>query len=441
MPNGFYCMKYFLYIYGCQMNQSDAERIATVLNSCGYQETKDRDQADLVIFVTCSVRQSAEDRVWGIIRNLNLLKARGKKFKVVLSGCMALRKQVVKKMKGVDIFLDIKDLNKLPQLLGVKPGKEEIESYLSVKPKYESKFTAYVPIMTGCNNFCSYCIVPYVRGRETSRPAQEVIKEVKDLIKSGYKEIILLGQNVNSYSPKPKAQGSELRAKSLGQIADFPDLLKYLAKLPGNFWLSFLTSHPKDLSDKLIKVIENNKKICPYINLPVQAGDDQVLRKMNRKYTIKQYKNLVKKIRKNIPGVAISTDIIVGFPGETKKQFLNSIKLFKDVKYDMAYLNQYSPREGTASAKMKDTVSHAEKERRDKELDKVLNKTALAINKKLVGKVLDVLVERKGKTDLWLGKTRTFKVIKIHSNKNLLGKFVKVRILKAKSFGLEGELV
>ena len=435
-----YFMKYFFYIYGCQMNRSDAERIASVLNSLGYQETKVRDEADLVIFVTCSVRQSAEDRVWGIIRNLNRLKSQGKKFKIILNGCMALRKEVVRKMKGVDIFLDIKDLKKLSQLLGVKAGQEEIESYFSVKPKYESKFTAYVPIMTGCNNFCSYCIVPYVRGREMSRPAVEVIREVKDLIKNGYKEVILLGQNVNSYKPA-SADGSTKLTMTASAVKDFPDLLAYIAKLPGNFWLSFLTSHPKDLSGKLIKVVAKNKKICPYINLPVQAGDDAILKKMNRKYTISQYKNLVKKIRKSIPGVAISTDIIVGFPGETEKQFLNSVKLFKDIKYDMAYLNQYSSREGTASAKMKDTISHAEKERRGKELDKVLNHTALAINKKLIGRVLDILVERKGRGDLWLGKTRTFKVVKFKSTKNLLGKFVKIKIIKAKSFGLEGELV
>jgi len=426
------------------MNRSDAERIASVLNSLGYQEAKSRDNADLVIFVTCSVRQSAEDRVWGIIRNLNRLKAKGRKFKIILSGCMALRKEVTRKMKGVDIFLDIKDLKMLPQLLDNKSVQPDIDSYFNIKPKYQSKFTAYVPIMTGCNNFCSYCIVPYVRGREMSRPAQEVIKEVKDLIKQGYKEIILLGQNVNSYSPKAEVPPSlKLRRASRSpklKIKDFPDLLEYIAQLPGDFWLSFLTSYPKDLSDKLIKVVAENKKICPYINLPVQAGDDEILKKMNRKYTISQYMKLVKKIRKNIPGVAISTDIIVGFPGETKKQFLNSVKLFKDVKYDMAYLNQYSPREGTASAKIKDNVSHAEKEKRDKELDKVLNQTALAINKKLIGKVLDVLVERKGKGDHWLGKTSTFKVVKFKSDKNLFGKFVKIKITKAKSFGLEGKL-
>ncbi|MCX6744410.1 MAG: MiaB/RimO family radical SAM methylthiotransferase, partial [Candidatus Parcubacteria bacterium] len=261
-------MKYFFYIYGCQMNSSDAERIESVLDSIGYKRTKLRDEADLVIFVTCSVRQSAEDRVWGIVHNLNRLKIKGKKFKIILTGCMALRKEIVKKMPGVDIFLDIKDLNKLPQLLGTKVGQEDIESYLSVKPKYESKFTAYVPIMTGCNNFCSYCIVPYVRGREMSRPAEDVIKEVKELIRRGYKEIILLGQNVNSYCPK-----SEVRSPKL-EIKDFPDLLEFIAKLPGDFWLSFLTSHPKDLSDKLIKVIAKNNKICPYINLPIQSGDD-----------------------------------------------------------------------------------------------------------------------------------------------------------------------
>ena len=288
--------------------------------------------------------------------------------------------------------------------------------------------------MTGCNNFCSYCIVPYVRGREMSRPPQEVIKEVKDLIRKGYKEIILLGQNVNSYNP----QLNDLTTKQ--PLKDFPDLLEYIAKLPGNFWLSFLTSHPKDLSDKLIKVIAENINICPYINLPVQSGDNEILKKMNRKYTIKQYVELVKKIRKNIPGVAISTDIIVGFPGETKKQFANSVKLFKDIKYDMAYLNQYSPRQGTASAKLAETVLHSEKEKRERELDKVLNQTALAINKKLICRTLDVLVERKGKGDLWLGKTRTFKVVKFNSDKKLLGKFVKIKITKAKSFGLEGKI-
>ncbi len=285
--------------------------------------------------------------------------------------------------------------------------------------------------------------MPYVRGREESRPAEEIIAEVNDLISQGYKEIILLGQNVNSYRPELKTQNSKFKTATQNlklRINDFPDLLEYLANLPGNYWLSFITSHPKDLSDKLIGVIAGNKKICEYISLPVQSGDDEILKKMNRHYTVMQYKNLVKKIREQIPGVAISTDVIVGFPGETRKQFINTVKLFQDVKFDMAYLNQYSPREGTASAKFKDDVPKAEKKQREKELNEVLSKTALEINQKLIGKALDVLVYQKGKDNIWLGKTSTFKVVKFKSKENLLGKFVKVKITKAKAFGLDAEL-
>jgi tRNA-2-methylthio-N6-dimethylallyladenosine synthase len=272
-----------------------------------------------------------------------------------------------------------------------------------------------------------------VRGKEESRPPQDIIDEVRNLLSCGYKEIILLGQNVNSYKPPSLDSNIDFL------INDSADLLECLADLLGDFWLSFITSHPKDLSDKLIKVMAKNRKICEYMSLPVQSGDNEILQQMNRKYTVSQYKKLVKKIRKQIPGVAISTDVIVGFPGESRKQFLNTVKLFEDVKFDMAYINQYSPREGTASAKLKDDVPKAEKKQRDKELNDVLAQTALEINKKLIGKVLDVLVYQKGKHDLWLGKTRTFKVVKFKSKDNLLGKFVKVKITKAESFGLHGE--
>ncbi len=418
------------------MNYSDAERFASKLESMGYKKASSDKLADLIVLITCSVRKSAEDRVYGAINNYKKKKLYPKLKKVILSGCMALRPEVMKKTDKADIFMDIKDLNRLPELLNTKieQGKKEIESYFSLKPKYESKFTAYVPIMTGCNNFCSYCIVPYVRGREESRSPQEIIAEVKSLIKKGYKEIILLGQNVNSYNPKSTAQSSN-------PINDFADLLAAIANLPGNFWLSFLTSHPKDLSDKLIETIARNKKITEYLSLPVQAGDNEILKKMNRKYTVAQYKELVGKVRKTIPGIAISTDVIIGFPGETKNQFLNTVKLFKEVKFDMAYLNKYSPREGTEAAKLKDNVSKAEKKKREEQLNKILSQTALEINKKLVGKTLDVLVDKKGKGGVWLGKTRTFKVVKFKSNMNLLGEFVKIKINKAGSFGLDGILV
>ncbi|MCX6745763.1 MAG: tRNA (N6-isopentenyl adenosine(37)-C2)-methylthiotransferase MiaB [Candidatus Parcubacteria bacterium] len=433
-------MKYYIKIFGCQMNYSDAERAAAKLEELGYKQALDDKDADLILLVTCSVRKSAEDRVYGAINNYHKKKLYPKLKTIILSGCMANRPEVVKKADKADIFLDIKDLNKLPEFLKKESKAGYVETYFSVKPRYQSSFTAYVPIMTGCNNFCSYCIVPYVRGREESRSSEEIIAEVKDLIAQGFKEIILLGQNVNSYKPATAAA-----------IKDFPDLLEYLAKLPGNFWLSFITSHPKDLSDKLIKVIARNKsagggsafggKICEYISLPVQSGDNEILKKMNRKYTISQYKKLVKKIRKQIPGVAISTDVIVGFPGETEKRFLNTVKLFQKVKFDMAYINQYSPREGTASAKLKDDVPKIEKKKRDKELNDVLIQTALEINKKLIGQVLDALVYQKSKGDIWLGKTRTFKVVKFKSKKNLLGKFVKVKINKAESFGLIGKSI
>jgi len=272
------------------MNYSDAERFAAKLEEIGYQKTAFEKQTDLIVLITCSVRKSAEDRVYGALNNYHKKKIYPRLKTIILSGCMALRPDVVKKSDKADIFMDIKDLEALPNLLKLKSKPEAKENYFSVKPKYNQKFTAYVPIMTGCNNFCSYCVVPYVRGREMSRPSGDVINEVKELLKKGCKEIILLGQNVNSYNPQPA-----------DEVKDFPDLLEFIAKLPGNFWLSFLTSHPKDLSGKLIKVIAENKKICPYINLPVQAGDDLVLKKMNRKYTVKQYKDLVKKIRKNIP--------------------------------------------------------------------------------------------------------------------------------------------
>jgi len=424
------------------MNYSDAERAAAKLEELGYRQASNDKDADLILLVTCSVRKSAEDRVYGAINNCHKKRLYPKLKTIILSGCMALRPEVVKKADKADIFLDIKDLNKLPQLLQKKSLQGEFETYFSLKPKYQSSFTAYVPIMTGCNNFCSYCIVPYVRGREESRSPQDIIDEVRNLLAKGYKEIILLGQNVNSYKPASADGSTKLTmTASAAKIKDFPDLLEYLAKLPGNFWLSFITSHPKDLSDKLIKVIAQNKKICEYISLPVQSGDNEILRKMNRKYTVTQYNNLVKKIRKNIPGVAISTDVIVGFPGESRKQFLNTVKLFQEVKFDMAYINQYSPREGTASAKLKDDVSKAEKKKRDKELNQVLAKTALEINEKLVGKIFDVLVYKKGKGDLWLGKTRTYKVVKFKSKKNLLGQFVKIKIIKAESFGLDAKLI
>lgn len=325
-------MKYFIITFGCQMNKSDSEKIASILENKGYGPALDINKADLVVVNMCSVRQSAVDRVRGLLPKL-------KNKKSVLTGCI-LKKDRRKFEQLFDEVVSIENLTK------------------KVKQKHDEKFSAVIPIMTGCNNFCSYCVVPYTRGREKSRPAKEIICEVKNLIKRGYKEIWLLGQNVNSYSDIP-----------------FPELLRKINNIPGGFWIRFTSSHPKDFSNDLINAITECKKVAKYLNLPVQSGDDEILKKMGRPYTVKQYKDLVKKIRKKIPDINLSTDVIVGFPGETKKQFENTAKLFREIKFSLAYINKYSPRSGTMAEKLKNTVSPKEKKRREKVLEKIIEET------------------------------------------------------------------
>ena len=412
------------------MNISDAERVSAVLESMGYKKASNISEADLVVVTMCSIRQSAVDRVHGLIEKFKEIRKSKPKFKAVLTGCI-LKKDKKKFVSGFDFIVDIRDIKKLSRLLSnrgssaAKPSGPEKSSYLNVAPKYSSKFSANVPIMTGCNNFCAYCVVPYVREREVSRPAKEIVSEIKKLIKGGYKEIWLLGQNVNSY-----------RDKNIG----FPKLLELVNDIPGNFWIRFTSSHPKDFNQQTIKAMAIGGKITPYLNLPIQSGDDKVLKSMNRHYTVKDYKNKIKKLREKIPGIGLSTDIIVGFPGETKKQFENTAKLFRDIKYDMAYINKYSSRAGTAAAKLKDDVSIVEKKRREKVLTEILKETALKTNKKDVGKETVVLVnENRG--DNYFGKNEHYKTVKVNSSKNLIGQLVKVKITEAKPFILIGEII
>lgn len=335
------------------MNKSDSERITGFLEKKGYKSASDIEEADLIVINACSVRQTAIDRIFGLLNNIKKLKKKNPKLKIIITGCVL--KSDKRKFEeflalhrtcsgaGFDEVLTIKEF------LG--------NNYLSILCS-----SIFVPIMTGCDNFCSYCVVPYARGREISRPMEEVTKEVKNLIKKGYKEIILLGQNVNSYK------------------YGFAKLLKKLNTLPGKFKIYFLTNHPKDVSDELINTIAKSKKVAKEIHLPVQSGDDEILRKMNRGYTVKQYKNLVKKIHRKIPNVKISTDVIVGFPNETKKQFENTVKLFKQIKFDKAYINKYSLRADTAAANLKDNVSWQEKKRRWKILNDIIsNKPKLIV--------------------------------------------------------------
>lgn len=456
-------MNYFIKTFGCAMNYSDSERIATFLESKGFELSEKIDDASLVIINTCGVRKAAEDRVYSLTHNI--LK-NGKNTKIVMTGCIVHRKDVQRRMKDkVDLFFSISNFSKFEnwiiensfEIRNSKfeiqtqkdhvPNKEHID-YLSIKPKLTNNYHAFVPIMSGCNNFCAYCVVPYARGREVSRPADEIAAEVKDLVSRGYKMITLLGQNVNSYKSQVyKVYKVRNVCKEKTEEINFATLLKKLNAIPGNFWITFVSSHPKDMGDEAIEVITRSKKVCECVHLPIQAGNDEVLQRMNRKYTAKHYLGLVRKFKaafkKNKPGMlyALTSDIIIGFPGETRTQFQDSATIMEKAKYDMVYFGQFSPRPGTAAWNMKDNVSKKEKVRRENVLNEILKKTTFANNKKYIGKTFPVIIENYSKSS-YFGKTRTMKNVKIISaKKNLIGKIVEVKITKANIWNLEGELI
>ena len=335
-------MNYYIITYGCQMNKADSERIATILESKRYKEASNINEANLIVVNMCSVRQSAVDRVYGKIKNFAKLKAQNPKLKTILTGCI-LKKDRPKFAKGFDQILRFKDL-------------------LKYQPKYQDKSVAFIPISNGCNNACSYCVVPFVRGPLICRNHKEIIKETKNTIKQGFKEIWLLGQNVNDYQSPTDSS------------TNFAKLLNMLNEIPGNFKILFTSPHPKNFSEELIDILAKCGKFGKYLNLPVQSGNDEILKKMNRNYTVKEYKKLVKKIREKIPEIRLSTDVIVGFPGETKKQFQNTAKLLKEIKFNWAYVAKYSPRSGTAAFQMKDDVPLKEKKRRWKTLNDIILK-------------------------------------------------------------------
>ncbi|MCD6500810.1 tRNA (N6-isopentenyl adenosine(37)-C2)-methylthiotransferase MiaB [bacterium] len=452
-------MKYFIITYGCQMNKSDSERIAAVLEKIGYKNASKIDEADLIVVNMCSVRQSAVDRVYGLQPMFKTLKTKNYKLQTILTGCI-LKKDRKKFIEYFDYILNIKNLTRWSKVLAtpnslnqstIVSDLSQSGNYLKIKPEYSSFPIGYVPISTGCNNFCSYCVVPYTRGPEICRPVKDIISEVRDLVKKGYKEIWLLGQNVNSYNSQISINvNSRISANKIREDSrdiNFPKLLKIINNIPGDFWIRFTSSHPKDFSDELIEAMSRCKKITPYLNLPVQSGDNEILKKMNRNYTVEYYKNLVKKIRQTFAkirgksvSISISTDIIVGFPGETKKQFKNTVRLFKEIKFDMAYIAQYSPRPGTAAFKMKDDVTKEKKREREKILTEVLKKTALAKNKKLIGKTITILPSEY-KNGFLIGKSFHYKTVKWVGSKDLIGKFVRVKITDAQPWGLKGKLL
>lgn len=426
--------KFYLMVFGCQMNISDAERLSQVLQKIGYQETKNEEEADLIGVVACAVRQKAVDRIHGQVRNWQLVKEK-RPLITLLSGCVIERDRKMLKDK-FDLFIDIKKLETLPEQIQALAPEEKLAlpNFFDIEPSYYSPYRAYVPIMTGCNKFCTYCAVPYTRGKEVSRPSQSIIEEITHLLARGYKEIVLLGQNVNSYGlDKPE----EIK---------FPELLNKIDNLGTNFWLKFLTSHPYDMSDELIEVMAKAKNVSDYLHLPVQSGSDTMLKRMNRHYSIDSYKKLIAKVKKALPHTAISSDIIVGFCGETEEEFQATADLLENLKYNMSYLSQYSQRAGTAAAKLhKDDVPKAVKKERWEILNKILTKNSLDFNKTLVGQTRDVLIDAVEKYDDGyknIGKLSNFVTCKIMSSEPLaIGEFSKVKISAAKAWGVQAEVV
>jgi len=409
------------------MNKADSERLGAYLESLGFQLADQPQKADLIALVTCGVRQSAEDRIYGLVPRF---KKKNPQVKIILTGCLSDRPDVRERLgKKVDVYFNIADLPHLATKLGLKAEVGSNQGYLNLDAKYQSTYSAYVPIGNGCNNFCSYCVVPYARGREIYRPHQEILAEVKRLLAKGYKEIILIAQNVNSYQSAIVGSNS---------IIDFADLLKMIDSLEGDFWIRFSTSHPKDLSLKLIKTVARGQKICQHFHVALQSGDNEILKAMNRKYTVEHFLSVVENIRSLTPIASITTDIIVGFPGEGAKQFANTKKLMKKIGFAMAYIAQYSPRPLTVANKLIDNVKMPEKRRREIEINNLLKTGALKFNRQFVGQTIKVLVSDI-KRGLAIGKNQQFVTIKFpSSNKNLIGQFVEVKIIEAQDFGLNG---
>ncbi len=431
--------KYFLRTYGCQMNVHDSEQIRFYLEALGYLKTDVLEDADIVVLNTCAIRENAKDKVFGYLGRCKHLKSTNKDLIIVLTGCLMQLpsevEEIEKNHKYIDIVIGTHNLNELPDLIMNKAG-QNIEVYSNsdevpenVGYSRDSKISAWINIQYGCDKFCTYCIVPFTRGRERSRKMENILKEVEELKDKGYLEITLLGQNVNAYG------------KDLNLGYDFADLLENIAKI-GIPRVRFVTSHPWNFTDRMIDVIAKYENIMPYIHLPIQSGSDNILKKMNRRYTIDEYKKLFDTIKARVPNVSITTDIIVGFPNETDEDFKATLDIVDYCKYDSAYTFIFSPREGTYAATLEDHVSMDEKNKRLQTLNKKVNAYAMEANKKLVGKVVDVLIIDKSEKgeDKVCGYTDTMKLVNVIGSDDLIGKIVPVKILDAKSFSLDGEV-
>ena len=436
--------KYIVVTYGCQMNEHDSEKLASMLVRMGYEETTEVNQADFIIYNTCAVRENAELKVYGNLGHLKSLKEKNKGLVIGVCGCMMQQphvvKEIKKKYKHVNLVFGTHNLYKFPELFSEALESDqilvdvwdvdgEVVEGLTSNRKYELK--AFVNIMYGCNNFCTYCIVPYTRGRERSREPKDIINEVIDLANNGTKEITLLGQNVNSY-------GSTLDSEFT-----FANLLRELNKVNGIERIRFMTSHPKDLSDEVILAMKECEKVCEYLHLPVQAGSSRVLDKMNRKYTKEDYLKLVAKVKEQIPDIAMTTDLMVGFPEETEEDFLDTLDIVEKVRYDAAFTFIYSVRQGTPAAEMENQISQETKHERFDRLLALVNRIGSEINQSYKDKVVQVLVEGESKNDSTklMGRTRQNKLINFEGDKSLIGKLVNIKITQPKAFSLNGIVV
>lgn len=433
----------YVHSFGCQQNAADTEHIKGLLASIGFGFTDSAQQADLVLFNTCAVRESAEDRVLGNVGALKNIKRARPDMMIILCGCMMQQSAVADKIKHsfpyVDIVFGTGALHRLPAFIADRiedkkrvfcdeSAKNVVEGVPAVR---DDSVKAWLPVMQGCDNFCAYCIVPYVRGRETSREPQKVISEAKALIESGYKEITLLGQNVNSYG------------KGLAQQCSFSELLRRIDAIDGEYRIRFMTSHPKDCTHELIDTIAESRHICRHIHLPVQSGNDRVLKVMNRHYDTAHYRELIAYAKKRIPGVTFSSDIIVGFPGETREEFLDTLSLIKEVQYNALFTFIYSRRAGTPAAKMPDVVTDEEKSAWFRELLKVQQDICENQNREMIGSTIRVLIDSAGKSgDGFLaGRTEGNVIVEMKGDKALIGSFADVKVTGAMNWAVTGEIV
>jgi len=421
------------------MNIADAERMEGQLQSAGYVRTEETERADVIIINTCCVRESAEDKVYGKIGEIKKIKERNPRLVFGIAGCMAQKEgdNLMRRAPHIDFVLGTGKVQELTRIIAeIRAERAPVVDTVIGNAIAENlpiarggKFSAWVPIMYGCNNFCTFCIVPYVRGRERSRAPEDVVAEVRRAVAEGYTEVTLLGQNVNSYGKDHKA-------------ADFADLLQMVDEVEGIRRVRFMTSHPKDISDKLIDTIRDGRHLCEHIHLPVQYGSNRILKAMNRVYTVESYRERVRRVREALPDASLTTDLIVGFPGETDEDFAATLDFLREIRYDSAYTFLYSKRSGTPAARMEDQVPDEVKHARLNILMEEQNKISRAINEKLAGRALEVMVEGESKNDpaVWSGRTRTNKIVLFPHGAERAGDFVRVRIDRAQTWVLKGEI-